>query len=358
MLPGMSDAAAHADLTAEWSRSDRRAYFEQRLFVLSPLGDFWTAFLIFVAIGGVFIAIAGIENLALFAVTAKGIVIAGPADTAFALAATLCVSLYIQRYTRVRERADYPAFERSLNPGAVERHNVVVLTPVNARLVPATWIGFFGGIVASVILYSRYLSGPPHPLPGIFAWFMVVTTILGMAFTRGVELSRTGTQGTNEVIGQDLKVDLLRIDHLSVWGRSAARFALIWFTVGAVSCLFFLDSGLNIFTVALVVLFLALGVWVFLRTMQPVHRKIRGAKAIELERVRGEIETARATAAGDAGAATRMQGLLAYEARIEAAPEWPFDQTTLFRVCASALILTVPWFGQAIAQFAIDHLAH
>ena len=120
MLSRMSDAA-HAELTAEWSRSDRQAYFEQRLFVLSPLGDFWTTLLIFVLIGGAFIAIAGIENLALFTFTAKGIVIAGPADTAFALAVTLCVSLYIQRYTRVRERADYPAFERSLNPGAVEK---------------------------------------------------------------------------------------------------------------------------------------------------------------------------------------------------------------------------------------------
>jgi hypothetical protein len=258
----------------------------------------------------------------------------------------------------VRERADYPAFERSLNPGAVERHNVVILTPAKARLVPATWIGFFGGVVFSIILYSHYLSDPPHPLPGIFAWFMVVTTLLGMAFTRGVELSRTGTQGTNDVIGQDLKVDLLRIDRLSVWGRSAARFALIWFTVGAVSCLFFLDSGLNIFTIGLVAVFLVLGVWVFLRTMQPVHKKIRAAKAVELERVRGEIEMARKTAASDAAAATRMQGLLAYEARIEAAPEWPFDQTTIFRVGASALILTVPWFGQAVAQFAIEHLAH
>jgi hypothetical protein len=194
--------------------------------------------------------------------------------------------------------------------------------------------------------------------PGLFAWFLAVTTALGMAFTRGVELSRTGTEGVTNVIAQELKVDLLRIDHLSVWGRSAARFALIWFTVGAVSCLFFLDSGLNIFTVGLVVLFLIMGVWVFLRTMQPVHRKIRAAKEAELERVRSQIETACAGAGNDASAATRLQGLLAYETRISAVPEWPFDQTTLFRVIASALILTVPWFGQAVAQFAIDHLAH
>ena len=95
-----------------------------------------------------------------------------------------------------------------------------------------------------------------------------------------------------------------------------------------------------------------------LRTMKPVHDKIRAAKAAELERVRNEIGAQRAAAASDAAAATRLQGLLAYEARIEAAPEWPFDQTTLVRVGASALILTVPWFGQAIAGYFIEHLAH
>jgi hypothetical protein len=352
MLCRMSDAIP-ADLTAEWGRLDRQAYFEQRIFVFSPLGDFWTALAIFLIVSGAFLVIAMIENLALFTSTADDIVVAGPVETAFALAVTLCVSLYIQRYTRMRERTDYQAFVHTLNPGAIEKHNVVALAPAAARLVLATWIGLLGGIAVSIPLYSHYLPA----LPGIFAWFLVMTSILGMAFTRGVELSRTGTQNTYYVIEQELKVDLLRIDRLSVWGRSAARFALIWFTVGAVSCLFFLDSGLNIFTVGLVALFLFLGVWVFLRTMQPVHKKIRATKTDALERVRTEIETARAHAAGDTGAATRLQGLLAYEARIEAVPEWPFDQTTLFRVGASALILTVPWFGQAMVQFAIDHLA-
>jgi hypothetical protein len=348
----MSDAVPE-ELTAEWRRSDRRAYFEQRLFVFSPLGDLTTALIIFAVLIGSFLLIAWAEGAAMFARTAGGIFVASPMRTAFALSVTLGVSLYVPRYARMREREDYEAFARSLWPGALEKHNLGALMPATVRLAPATLIGLFGGLAASATLYLHYLPA----MPGLFAWFLVVTTALGMAFTRGVELSRTGTDGATNVIAQELKVDLLRIDHLSVWGRSSARFALIWFTVGAVSCLFFLDSGLNVFTVGLVALFLVMGVWVFLRTMQPVHRKIRAAKDAELERVRSEIEAARAGAANDAGAAARMQGLLAYETRISAAPEWPFDQTTLFRVCASALILTVPWFGQAVAQFAIDHLA-
>jgi membrane protein implicated in regulation of membrane protease activity len=355
MLLRMSEAD-FTDLTAEWARSDRQAYFEQRIFVRSPLGDGPTALLIFVVLMSSCLLIAWMEGAVMFARTAGEITVASPMQTAFALSVTLSAALYVQRYTRVRERKDYENFARTLKPGAIEKHNVVSLTPGHARLVPATWLGLFGGIAASLVLYMHYQLDTP--MPGIFAWFMIVTTLLIISFTRGVELSRTGTQGAHTVIAEELRVDLLRIDHLSVWGRSAARFALIWFTVGAVSCLFFLESGLNIFTIGLVAVFLVLGVWVFLRTMQPVHKKIRAAKTIELERVRGEIETTRKTAASDVGAATRMQGLLAYEARIEAVPEWPFDQTTIFRVGASALILTVPWFGQAVAQFAIEHLAH
>jgi hypothetical protein len=102
----------------------------------------------------------------------------------------------------------------------------------------------------------------------------------------------------------------------------------------------------------------AMGIALFLRAILRVHRKIVEAKAEELEHLRGEIDTARASLKTDPAAAVRAQGLLAYEARIAAAPEWPFDQTTLFRVAASTLIVTVPWFGQALAGYAIDHLAH
>jgi hypothetical protein len=96
---------------------------------------------------------------------------------------------------------------------------------------------------------------------------------------------------------------------------------------------------------------------VFVQPMERVHRKIRAAKHAELERIRGQIDTLRESAVNDPSCATRLQGLLAYETRIAAAPEWPFDQTTLVRVCASALILTVPWFGQAIAAYVVEHVS-
>jgi len=102
----------------------------------------------------------------------------------------------------------------------------------------------------------------------------------------------------------------------------------------------------------------AIGAWVFLSTMEHVHHKIIAAKATELEKLRGEIETIRPQAAQQSEAAQCLQGLLAFEHRIKDAPEWPFDQPTLVRVFASPLILTVPWFGQAIAATLVEHLGH
>ena len=58
----------------------------------------------------------------------------------------------------------------------------------------------------------------------------------------------------------------------------------------------------------------------------------------------------------DDRAAAQLHGMLAYEKRISDAPEWPFDQSTLVRVGAYILIPTVPWFGQAIVQYFVEHM--
>ena len=68
-----------------------------------------------------------------------------------------------------------------------------------------------------------------------------------------------------------------------------------------------------------------------------VHQRIVAAKAAELEHVRRQIDALRAPCTTNDHAATRLHGLLAYEKRIADAQEWPFDQTTLVRVGASAL---------------------
>lgn len=354
----MGDADAE-DLAEEVAlrQADRRAYFEQRLFVLSPFGTFVTALLIFIAMMGSFAIAATLEHIELFGRGPEGLMVHGAPRMAFTLSLMLCTALFIQRYTRLKERADRAAFKAVLKLNAAARRNLTQLTPGEARLVPATIIGAVIGAAVSWPLFGADMLSRPNPPYATFIWFLFANIALITSFVRGVELSRTGSRAASGAITDDLVVDLLRIDLLSVWGRSAARFALIWFTVSAVACLFFVGNGLNVFTLSILAVLLALGVWVFIQPMERVHRRIVTAKRAELERIRSQIDDLREAAVKDASAATRLQGLLAYETRIAAAPEWPFDQTTLMRVVASALILTVPWFGQAIAQYAVEHLS-
>lgn len=194
--------------------------------------------------------------------------------------------------------------------------------------------------------------------PLALVWFVFATTFVVILFSRGVEQTRAGSRVYARLLASELKIDLLRTDTLAVLGRSAARSALIWFVVSAVACLFFVGGDLNWLTVLLIVACAAMGIIHFATVMSRIHKQIMLAKALELEHIRRQIETQRSAMTTDDHAATRLNGLLAYEKRISEAHEWPFDQATLLRVGASSLILTVPRFGQDVAAYVADHLGH
>ena len=127
--------------------------------------------------------------------------------------------------------------------------------------------------------------------------------------------------------------------------------------ISAVACLFFVGGDLNWLTILLIVACAAMGIGLFVSIMGRIHRRIAAVKAAELEHVRCRIEVMRATMHDDNQAAAQLHGMLAYEKRISDAPEWPFDQPTLVRVGAYILIPTIPWFGQAIVQYFVEHMA-
>jgi len=339
----MSDSVPF-DVVQEMARTDRKAYLEQRLFVFSPLNTFWTTVAIFMLLFGAYVVAAYLSGAPLLVPHGIG------NGLRFALLFSLLIAtvLGMQRFSRVRERADFAAHAAILSGGIEDAVRTTALTPGTARLARATTIGvIMGGLLCWTILPVS----PPLQTWPTYIWFCAVTILISVLFARGVTLTRGAARGMREMIGGHLVVDLLRIDRLSVIGRSAARGALVWFVICAVVCLFFIGGRIDSFTLILLFGCAAMGVWIFVATMETVRRKIRAAKAVELERLRREIDVARA-APGEA-----LQGLLAYEARIMAVHEWPFDQTTLMRVGASALILTVPWFGQAVAAFVVERFA-
>jgi hypothetical protein len=328
--------------------------FEQQIFARSPFGIVTTTVVIFVLFFCTFLVVAGIDHVA--------VVRPGPAPTgaswpAVVLSLVCCAALAMQRYVRVAEARDAPAYARILTGGAASVVRVTAMGAPEARLGRATLIGLLVGLAISAIVgVSENQEGHPIP-PLMLAWFTFVTTFMVILFTRGVEQTRSGSRAYARLLAVELRIDLLRTDTLAVLGRSAARSSLIWFVVSAVACLFFVGGDLNWLTVLLIVACAAMGIIQFAIVMSRIHRQIMQAKSQELEHIRRQIDMQRSAMTTDDHAATRLHGLLAYEKRITEAPEWPFDQTTLIRVGASSLILTVPWFGQAIAAYVVDHLS-
>ncbi len=261
--------------------SDRGAYAEQRLFVLSPFGTFATALLVFVLLAGLLalaFSLSGVSPL----VTAGGkTAIRSEALLGLWFCLMNATVLGMQRFSRVRERQDLPQFAAVLRGGWTTAASLTELTPTGAPLLIATLIGLAIGLGASWLLYAA----PPVGLraaPALLVWFFFATTLIFTLFARGVALTRAAHRGFHKQLDDELVIDLLRVDRLTVIGRSAARVALIWFTVSAVMFLALIGGGLTVLDIALTVGGVAIGVWVFLSTMEHVHQKILAAKAAEL----------------------------------------------------------------------------
>jgi hypothetical protein len=351
--------AVPSDVKRALAEADRHAYLEQRIFIYSPFGTLATAIILFALLIGTF-AIAWLASGQPFVTTVGGKIVVGKMVLAglwFSLMLSTIAGM--QRYMRNKDREDIARYAQILRGGWESAARITEYTGRGAPLGVANAIGLVAGLGVSWFFYVEGVSGEKvTAYPVLLVWFLVATTIIVMSFTRGVVLTRTGTRIVRNIIENELVIDLLRIDKLAVIGRSASRPALIWFTVCAIILLIFIGGEMTPFTIVLLVGCAAMGLWVFISTMEYAHQRIRAAKDTELERIRCEVATLSRAAPTDAAASTRLHGVLAYEARIEAVSEWPYDQTTLIRVCASAFILTVPWFGQAVAAYVVDHVSH
>jgi hypothetical protein len=334
--------------TAEPPNPQSGSIFDQRLFELSPAGTLLTSIAIFVLFMGSF------EILALSTHYPLGNQLSlSPREHAWPaaiLSLLIAVVLGMQRYGRLKDLGDAPALERLVHCDAMAV--AFDLAEVRARIRRAGMLGAIAGFAAT---FAAIPADVRHDHLPIFLWFAVVLAVTGALFARGAVMTRAAARQFTLRIDRDLKVDLLRVDELSVIGRSSARTALIWLCAAAVICLFFVSGDAPIPVIATILLSAGMAVWIFYRSLDQVHRRIRAAKLAELDRLRHSIAEARIEAIQDHTAATRLHGLLAYETRIEAVREWPFDQLTLIRVTAYVLIPAVPAFGQVALKYVAQH---
>ncbi|MGZ5988521.1 MAG: hypothetical protein ACXWLZ_05665 [Rhizomicrobium sp.] len=338
--------------------SNMEAPFEQQLYLRSPFGTLATTAIVFVILFGSYLALAALQHVATFDPSAFELGISPVTWSALVLSLLCCTALAMQRYARKWEAADRADYARILTGGMPSALNVTGVAARGAKLWQATLIGIvIGFVISTAIRFAEMREGHSLPL-GPTLWYACLTTFLAALFARGVEQSRAGSSAYANMLSSELKIDLLRTDTLAVLGRSAARAALIWFVVSAVACLFFVSGDLNWLTIGVIVLCAAMGIGMFVSIMFRIHRQILASKNSELEHIRRQIDAMRAAMHKDYQAATHLHGWLAYEKRISEAHEWPFDQSTLVRLGASAFILIVPWLGRAAAEYLIDHFSH
>jgi hypothetical protein len=341
----MASALDQGSASSTERRSGADAYAEQRVFALSPLNLWLTAALLFLILAGAYALAALADGRALMVRTAGEPALERQAQIALVLILIVCAVLALQRWSNLKEVQERPAMARVLGPD-------LSWSPQGP---PVTGLRLMTGLGVAVSLVANLLYLPRHGDVATYIWFTLVSALLSVLFFRGIVLTRMGSRHAAAVV-RTLNIDLLRIDDLYPWGRAAARTALIWFTVSAATCLLFVGGGLTLYTLALLVGCAGIGVWVFVGGLSLVHHRIREAKTAALDDVRSEIAALKADLHRDPAAPAKLQSLLAYEARIASAPEWPFDQTILVRLGASAMILTVPWFGQALAGLVVEHL--
>ena len=72
--------------------------------------------------------------------------------------------------------------------------------------------------------------------------------------------------------------------------------------------------------------------------------------------IRRDREAVAALGSEADAAARRLPGLLAFEARIAAAREWPFDAATLRRFGILLLLPVLSWLGGALVERGVDQI--
>jgi hypothetical protein len=342
-----------SDLRAEAAAAPRQealpVRFEQRLFDLSPVGTLPTAIAVFVVLLGTFEAAARLTNYSLEEQLTLDL--HAGAWPATILSLLVAVGLAMQRFVRLREIEEAPALLQVLPYTTTDP--ITNDLRVRAQL---RWSGLAGALVGFAAAFLAVPADVRTQHVPAFAWFAIVMSIMGAMFARGAVVSGARARDFSERIDSYLKVDLMRVDELFVLGRHSARASLIWLSAAAIVCLFFASGRTPVFLIAIVAGSAGMAFWIFFRSLERVHHKIHDAKRAELDRVRREIAEARVQASHDHTAAAKLHGLIAYETRIAAVKEWPFDEWTLLRVGAYVLIPAIPSVAQTGLKYFVEHV--
>jgi hypothetical protein len=189
---------------------------------------------------------------------------------------------------------------------------------------------------------------------GHLLWIWILNPLLFAAMGVLVRLSAERARVFRE-LGRRARVRLGEIGPLAPFARTGLRTALLWFVGTSLASLLLVDTDAPVLVLSILLATTAIGVFSLLAPSRGVHERLRDVKREELAWLRAEIaRSSGALRRGDAAGAAQLPALLAWEARIADAPEWPFDTSTWLRF---ALLLLAPlgsWLGGALVEHVVE----
>lgn len=214
------------------------------------------------------------------------------------------------------------------------------------------WLLIMGVLGVSLAIVTPYVV-PPVPIapwspsnwnPEI-AWhrilgppILVCLCWLGYAVvTVSMRLSR--------LAGKLQRVDLLDLSALAPFTRAGLTNSLLLIGALSISSLMLIETGFGATILLIGAPALVVAVLALVSPVRGVHKRIRQAKDVELQRINSAIATNPIATPNPETDQRRgeLADLVAYRSLIENVPEWPFTTSTYARVTLYVFIPAVSW---------------
>lgn len=239
---------------------------------------------------------------------------------------------------------------------AAERAGIGRFSP-SALLVASA-----GGIAAGVTIHAAVNAVLP---PGSAAledrlWRLVRDVATWMLAIRLVVVVIGSSLRVSRLSERTARIDLLDLRGLAPLARTGLRSALAFALAASMIVAMTGDEQTISVTLTTVAIVGAVGALTLLLPVRGAHRAIRAAKDAELAVVRAAIARTRAAALVEGTEAvedaTRLGGLLAFEARIASVNEWPFDVGTFVRFVAFLALPLGSWIAAALVERGVSRM--
>jgi hypothetical protein len=278
--------------------------------------------------------------------------------SALIISALLAGVLVTHRYEELGTRRDLQRLAPELEPGVADAELVTEFAVDTRLLAVAGGLGALLIMALVPMLYvdpSRFLHTATYRLPSVL-FDLAVGAALGSATARTLVAAIAEDRSFARLADRVREIDPLQLAPLRPFARRGLRRALRWLLLATIASLAFIDAGYAEPPALILVGILGFAMFSFVLPVWRIHVRIRHEKhrlLEELQRlVRDEQKRVREAGAGSG----RLADLLAWQARLAAAREWPVDGSTLLRF---ALLLSLPigsWLGGSMMDHAVDWL--